>query len=71
MNSLPDVPSVVEPVLTPLQTLLYNILQAFTGAIGWVKATAGVITDNPILLVGVVLGFVGIGVGLFKRLVRV
>ena len=47
------------------------ISEVFTAAIGWVGTVAETITGNPLLLIGVVVGFVGIGVGLFKRLLHV
>lgn len=40
----------------------------FTAAMGWVGDVAGVVASQPLLLLGVVVGFVGLGVGLFKRL---
>lgn len=68
---MPDVPPIVEPILSPLQSLLYSIAQVFLAAMGWVKDVADVVVDHPILLIGVVVCFVGLGVGLFRRLLRV
>lgn len=42
-----------------------------TGAIGWVGDYVDVITSNPLLLAFVVVSFVGLGVGLLRRLIRV
>lgn len=54
-----------------METMIANITTVFTAAIGWVGTVASTITDEPLLLFGVVVGFVGIGVGLFKRLLHV
>lgn len=51
--------------------VISNISTVFTAAIGWVGTVADTITDEPLLLFGVVVGFVGVGVGLFKRLLHV
>lgn len=53
-----------------MDTVLTNISTVFTSAMGWAGAVGTAITGNPLLLVGVVMGFVGVGVGLFRRLLR-
>lgn len=62
-----------DPVTTAstLASVVSNIGTVFTAAIGWVGTVADTITAKPLLLFGVVVGFVGIGVGLFKRLLHV
>lgn len=45
--------------------------QVVTAAVGWIGSFVTVITSNPILLIGVVVSFVGLGVGLIKRLMRI
>lgn len=42
-----------------------------TAAVGWISSFVGVITSNPIILIGVIISFVGLGVGLIKRLMRI
>ena len=42
-----------------------------TASIGWVGTVAETVASNPLLLVGVVLGFIGVGITLFSRLLRV
>lgn len=42
-----------------------------TAAVGWISQFVTVITGNPILLIGIVVSFVGLGVGLIKRLMRI
>lgn len=53
-----------------MDTVLTNITTVFTSAMGWAGSVGTALTDNPLLLVGVVMGFVGVGVGLFRRLLR-
>lgn len=54
-----------------MATLLSTITDVFTAAIGWVGTVAETVAANPLLLVGVVIGFIGLGIGLFSRLLRV
>lgn len=54
--------------VSALAGVLSNITEVFTASVGWVGTVAEVVADTPILTVGVVIGFVGVGVGLFKRL---
>lgn len=41
-----------------------------TAAIGWIGQFVTVITSNPLLLAFVVVSFVGLGVGLIRRIIR-
>lgn len=54
-----------------MATLLSTITEVFTASIGWVGTIAETVASNPLLLVGVVLGFIGVGITLFSRLLRV
>lgn len=54
-----------------LSQFLSDINSVFTQAIDWVGAVANVIAGNPFLLMAVILPVVGLGVGLFRRLLRV
>ena len=54
-----------------MATLLSTITEVFTASIGWVGTVAETVASNPLLLVGVVLGFIGVGIALFSRLLRV
>ncbi|WP_130871332.1 hypothetical protein [Intestinimonas massiliensis (ex Afouda et al. 2020)] len=56
---------------TAMGTLLTTVGEVFTSAVGWVGTVADTIADNPILLIGVVMGFIGVGVGLFRRMLNV
>lgn len=51
-----------------MATLLTTITSVFTAAVGWVGTVSSTIAGTPLLLVGCVLGFIGVGVGLFKRM---
>ena len=61
----------METETTAMGTLLTTIGEVFTAAVGWVGTVADTIAGNPILLVGVVMGFIGVGVGLFRRMLNV
>lgn len=54
-----------------METLLTSITSVFTSAVGWVGTVAETIAGEPLLLIGVVIGFVGVGVGLFRRMLHV
>lgn len=50
--------------------ILSNVTLFVTEAIDWVTSFVGVITGQPLLLMFCVTAFVGLGVGLIKRLIR-
>lgn len=52
-------------------TIVSNVSSFVTEAVKWVGSFAGAITSNPLILTFVIVAFVGLGVGLIKRLVRV
>lgn len=54
-----------------IATIVGNVTTLVTEAIKWVGSFVGAITSNPLLLMFVIVAFVGLGVGLIKRLVRV
>ena len=51
--------------------LLSTVTEVFTAAVGWVGTVATTIIGEPLLLIGVVMGFIGVGVGLFRRMLNV
>lgn len=51
--------------------ILSQVTLFVTESIDWVTAFATVITDEPLLLMFVIVSFVGLGVGLIKRLIRI
>lgn len=48
--------------------ILTGVSTIFTESIGWVGDVATTITGTPILLLFTVIPIVGLGIGLFKRL---
>lgn len=54
-----------------MTALLSTITEVFTAAVGWVGTVAQTVASEPLMLVGVVLGFIGVGITLFSRLLRV
>lgn len=54
-----------------LTTMLATITEVFTAAVGWTSTVASTITSTPLLMVGCTLGFIGVGVGLFKRMFNI
>lgn len=61
----------MEGATNTMAAMLTTITQVFTSAVGWVGTVANTISDTPLLLVGCVLGFIGVGVGLFKRMFNI
>ncbi len=53
-----------------MTTLLSNIGTILESSIAWMGSIASAVASNPLLMLGVVIPFVGFGVGLFKRLLR-
>ena len=61
----------MEGATNTMAAMLTTITQVFTAPVGWVGTVANTISDTPLLLVGCVLGFIGVGVGLFKRMFNI
>lgn len=53
-----------------MATLLSNVTAFVTEAISWVASFCTCITGQPLLLMFVIVAFVGLGVGLIRRLIR-
>lgn len=51
-----------------IATIVADITTMVTSAVTWVGSFVGAITANPLLLMFVIVGFVGLGVGLLRRL---
>lgn len=47
-----------------------DVTTIVTAAITWVQSFANAITANPLILMFVIIAFVGLGVGLIRRLIR-
>ena len=41
-----------------------------TGAVSWITSYVGAVTTNPLILAFVIVAFVGLGVGLINRLIK-
>lgn len=54
-----------------MASILEPVGEIFTAAVGWVGDVAEAIMSKPILLCFAVIPLVGLGVGLFKRLISV
>lgn len=54
-----------------MEALIASVTQIFTAAIGWAGTVGSTIVDTPLLLMFVVIPLVGLGVGLFKRLLSI
>lgn len=56
--------------VTTMDTLLGNFTEVFS----WITTTLGTlittVTDNPLLLIGVILPILGVVIGYFKRLTK-
>lgn len=51
--------------------IITQIGAVFTAAIGWVTEVAETVSGEPILLMFAIIPLVGLGVGLFRRLLNV
>ena len=54
-----------------MEALLTNVTAVFTAAIGWAGTVGTTVVSTPILTLFVVIPLVGLGVGLFKRLLSI
>ena len=54
---------------TGLAAILADIGSIVTAALSWVGSVITTITSNPLILMAVVIPFVGLGIGLLKRLI--
>lgn len=53
-----------------MDAILGNVGKIVTAAIGWIGEFVTLITANDLILMFVVTSFVGLGVGLLRRLIR-
>lgn len=54
-----------------MSAILADVTSFVTAAVGWVGDFVDVIVAQPLLEMFVIVSFVGLGVGLIKRLVRI
>lgn len=48
-----------------------SIVTALFGANGWVSSVITTVTGTPVLMLGVLIGFSGLAVGMVKRLINI
>ncbi len=53
-----------------MSAIIADVNSLVAAAIGWVGDYVGAVTDNPLILMFVIVAFVGLGVGLIRRLIR-
>lgn len=61
----------MEPSVMTLTQIIASLTEIFTAVIGYVGTVATTITSNPLLLIFVLIPIIGLGVGLFRRLLNV
>ena len=54
-----------------MEALISSVSTIFTAAIDWAATVGNTVVSTPILLMFVVLPLVGLGIGIFKRLLRI
>ncbi len=59
-----------ESTAMTMGTLLSMITEVLTAAVGWIGTIVAVIIQNPIFLIGIVITFIGVGIGLVSRLLH-
>lgn len=50
--------------------IISAVTSLVSASVGWVNSFVNVVTSQPLLLLFAITGFVGLGVGLLKRLIR-
>lgn len=53
-----------------MATIISDVGSIVTAAQGWIGTYVTAITSNPLIEMFVIVGFVGLGVGLIRRLIR-
>ena len=61
---------VLQTTAFTMATLLGDVSSMVTSAITWIGQFVTVITGQPLLLAFVIVSFVGLGVGLIRRLIH-
>ena len=54
-----------------MTALLTQVTEVFTSVMKWTSTVATTVMENPLYLLGCVLGIACIGIGVFKRLLNV
>lgn len=56
---------------TTMASIISNVGEVFTAVLGWAGTVGETIVSTPLLLFGVTLGFIGVGVSLFRRMLNI
>lgn len=62
---------ITTPTVGTLAAILADAGSMVTSSVSWIGSFVGAITSNPLLEAFVIVSFVGLGIGLIQRLVRV
>lgn len=54
-----------------MDAIISNVTTVFTAAIGWAGTVGETIVGTPLLMTFAVIPLVGLGIGIFKRLINV
>lgn len=52
-----------------MATLITDVGSIVTGSVSWIQSIATAITGSPLLLFFTLFGFVGVGIGLVRRII--
>lgn len=55
---------------TTISTIISSVGDIFTGALTWASEVGSTIVETPILMMFVILPLVGLGIGIFKRMLH-
>lgn len=55
---------------TAIEVILTSVSSVVSSAVTWMGSFLSTITSNPLLLLFVIIPFVGLGVGLIRRMIR-
>lgn len=58
------------PATGTIAAILADATSIVTSAVGWIGQYVNAITGNPLIEMFVIVSFVGLGVGLIRRLIR-
>lgn len=53
-----------------MASIITDVTSLVTAAVTWVTSFVTTVTSTPLLLMFVIVSFVGLGVGLLRRLIR-
>lgn len=62
---------ILTPTAGTLAAILADVGSMVTSSVTWIGSFIDAITSNPLIEAFVIVSFVGLGIGLIKRLVRV